>query len=140
MFTKLLKNEKAMKIVFFAGIFIIICIFLLNVFSKSSKDEAPIAEPQISADEYADFLENRLKTLLLTINGAGSIDVLITLEKSSEDVYSGKETNVTTTISPVIRGAVVVSSGASNAQVKEKLTEAVSKALGIGVNRICITY
>ena len=65
---------------------------------------------------------------------------MITLEKTEESLYGKRDSSVSTTLTPTVKGAVVVCSGSKNAVVKEKVSEAVCKALGISAARVCVTY
>lgn len=60
----------------------------------------------------------------------------------TEVVLAGnsKEPLQTGTIQPVVRGVAVVCPGASDPLVCERVTNAVAKALNVGVSRVCITY
>lgn len=138
MFSKLLKSEKTIKIIVLAGVLLILIIFASSVFGNEKKQEE--TSDSISFEEYADVLEARLEGIIGLIEGVNQVDVLVSIEKSKEDVYADRGNNLSTTISPVARGAVVVCDGARNPVVKEKIVESVSKALGIGVNKICVTY
>lgn len=53
---------------------------------------------------------------------------------------SGKEPLTVGTVQPTVRGVSVVCEGASDPLVCERVTNAVAKALDIGVSRVCVTY
>lgn len=53
---------------------------------------------------------------------------------------SGKEPLAVGTVQPTVRGVSVVCEGASDPLVCERVTNAVAKALDIGVSRVCVTY
>lgn len=53
---------------------------------------------------------------------------------------SGKEPLTVGTVQPKVRGVSVVCSGAQDPLVCERVTNAVAKALDIGVSRVCVTY
>ena len=78
--------------------------------------------------------------ILEQIEGAGEIKVMITLERTEENVLSDRETSVKTTITPTVRGVIVYCSGSRDVLVRQKVLEAASKCLGVGSNRICVTY
>lgn len=44
------------------------------------------------------------------------------------------------TVQPIVRGAAVVCSGASDPVIREKVTYAVAKALNIGISKVYVTY
>ncbi len=56
-----------------------------------------------------------------------------------EDQNGRKTALLRTTKEPKVRGVVVVCEGGGDVRVAERVTEAVSAALGIGSSRICVT-
>lgn len=141
--TEIFKSEKGAKIIFAAGIALIIAIFLFSISGEKGKktQEAASSEAVVSEiDQYEQKLEARVKEIVSKIQGAGDIHVMITLEKTEENLYGKRDSSVSTTLTPTVKGAVVVCSGSKNAVVKEKVSEAVCKALGISAARVCVTY
>lgn len=138
MISKLLKNEKMVKVVVLVGVALILFIFVTSVFGNREENEEQESYP--SFDDYSQTLEARLEEIIGLIEGTGETDILVSIEKSVEDVYTERGNSIATTISPVARGVVVVCEGAKNPVIKEKIVEAVSKALGISANKICVTY
>lgn len=132
---------------------------LMIVFSGGEKEEIPENTSDSTAfsqnDAYEAKLENRLAEILSGIQGVGKVDVMITLSSSEEYIYA-EETDtssdrqqtefviadkggvVTKVNSPKVTGAVIVCEGGGNTQVCEKVYEAVSVALGLPSNRICV--
>lgn len=132
---------------------------LLIVFSGGSSEEVPEKNSDAEAfsqnDAYEARLEKRLEEILSGIQGVGDVRVMITLSSSEEYVYA-EETDtsadrqqreyviadkggiVTKVNSPALTGAVIVCEGGGNSQVCEKVYEAVSVALGLPSNRICV--
>ena len=107
------------------------------------------------SEEYRAALEKRLEDMLSRIQGVGDVRVTITLGTSEEYIYAtesnvngeristeyviaDKEGIVTRIDPPKITGAVIVCEGGGNTQVCEKICKAVSVALGIPSNRICV--
>ena len=105
--------------------------------------------------------EEKLEHTLSQIEGAGEAKVVLTLDGGSRQVLArnqdrdgeggGSNTVVTVgkgsgqqdivplqTVAPEFRGALVVSPGGGNAQVRLKLTEAVSALTGLGSDRISV--
>lgn len=138
----ILKSEKGIKIIFAVGIALIILIFLLGIFSDKEKArDSKVSENVLSEiDEYERKLEERVKEIIGNIQGTKDISVMITLEKTEESLYSEKETSVSATITPTVRGVVVVCGGSESAVVRQKVTDAVCKALGVSAARVCVTY
>ncbi len=136
---KLLKNDKAVKILVVIGFFLIILIFLADLFGGESKDGKT---PDINNDTvaYIDTLEQRLCDIVAEIEGAGRVKIMLTLENLDENVYSERETAVKTTKTPVVRGVAVICEGGGDLVIKEKIVETVSKVLGISSARVCVTH
>ncbi len=140
---EILKGEKAAKIIFAAGIVLIIVIFLFSISGdKKTENRETVPDEQVISeiDQYEQRLEERVKDIVSKIQGAGEIHVMITLEKTEENLYGKKDSSISATLTPTVRGAVVVCSGSKNAVVKEKISEAVCKALGISAANVCVTY
>ncbi len=143
--TEVLKSEKGTKIIFAIGIALIIIIFLLSFFDgnggNSRKNSSPEKENILTdIDEYESKLEKKLTEIIEKIDGTSDIHVMITLEKTEENIYGGKTSDISATVTPTVRGVVVVCRGGENAVVREKVLEAVCKALGVSAARVCVTY
>lgn len=121
-----------------------------------------------SIEESEQDLERRLEDLLGRVDGVGKCRVMITLERSVETVYgtetksSGEtaqtgekhETEETYILlenasgdrsalprfheRPPVRGVLVVCAGGNTASVRAAVTQAVSAALGVGSDRVCV--
>ena len=136
------KTEKGTKIIFAAGIALIVIIFLFSLSDGGGKTGEPAADPAVLSeiDEYEQHLEERLTEIIGNIEGTGEVHVMITLERTEENVYSNRETSVAATITPTVRGALVICEGSENVMVRQKVTDAVCKVLGISAARVCVTY
>lgn len=136
------KTEKGTKIIFAAGIALIVIIFLFSLSDGGSKTKEAAADPAVLSeiDEYEQRLEERLAEIIGNIEGTGEVHIMITLERTEENVYSDRETSVAATITPTIRGALVICGGCEDVTVREKVTDAVCKVLGISAARVCVTY
>ena len=136
------KTEKGTKIIFAGGIALIVIIFLFSLSDIGGKAEVPVSDPAVLSeiDEYEHRLEERLAEIIKTIEGTGEVHIMITLERTEENLYSDRETSVTATITPTIRGALVICEGSENVIVRQKVTDAVCKVLGISAARVCVTY
>ena len=139
------KTEKGTKIIFAAGIALIIIIFLFSLSGSSktggSADDAAVPSKMAKTaeiDEYEQHLEERLAEIIGNIEGTGEVHIMITLERTEENVYSGRETSAT--ITPTVRGALVICQGCENVIIRQKVTDAVCKVLGISAARVCVTY
>ena len=102
-----------------------------------------------SSQEYADVLGGRLASILSQIEGAGEVDVLVTVESDGEKViatettveedgtvvtvpvFSGGEVVVLEEKNPAITGVLIVAEGANNLDVRFSLLEAAASVLNI---------
>lgn len=142
----MLKKYKYVFIV--AGLVIIglILIFLSPLIERTSK-----SEPDFSYELYTSALEEKIEDFLLGVDGIKNVDVIVTLDTSSEKVYAQNQTtmdfitvNSGTNKSPVyiaeiyptVRGIAVSCTNGDNDAVKTKLTRLLSAYLGIPSNRI----
>ena len=99
--------------------------------------------------------EAKLEALLGKIDGAGAVDVMLTLADGGEAVYQVDETVrddgreaqtvladkapvLVQTRQPRFQGAVVVCEGAGRAAVKLAVTEAVASLTGLGSGKIAV--
>lgn len=139
---EVLKSEKGIKIIFFVGMALIIIIFLLSLSDgKNKSDNSVDKENTLSdIDEYEIKLEKKLTDIIEKIEGTSDIHVMITLEKTEESIYGGKTSDISATVTPTVRGVAVVCKGGENAVIREKVLEAVCKALGVSAARVCVTY
>ena len=110
---------------------------------RGGGEEAP------SSQEYADVLGGRLASILSQIEGAGEVDVLVTVESDGEKViatettveedgtvvtvpvFSGGEVVVLEEKNPAITGVLIVAEGANNLDVRFSLLEAAASVLNI---------
>lgn len=109
-------------------------------------------------------LEDKLSKILSQVNGAGRVQVILTIAAGEEVVYqtdndetntadsSAKNTDTVTItdadrnqnglirqVNPALyQGAIVVCEGADNATVHLAIVDAVSKITGLGANRISV--
>lgn len=84
--SKLLKGDKKVKILFLLGIVGMLFILLSEVMPQKTK--APAADRKVmTAEEYCDFMQQKIASLVSSIDGAGKCEVLLTLENGVESVY-----------------------------------------------------
>ena len=124
----------------------------------------PAAEPETAAAAAAEAepenLEAKLEKLLSQMEGAGAVQVVLTLEKSASYTYQtdretrdGEERRETVLVSdgaggeapvtqetayPVYQGAVVACQGADSAQVRLDIVRAVASLTGLSSDRITV--
>lgn len=163
----LFSGEKGKKILIFGAAAVMLLLLLSSVTGgdkKTASRESTVAVEDAAKLEQS--LEQRLKELLEKIDGAGSVSVMVTLDRTSQALYekdeksdirstdgsentsretevvlvgSSKEPLLAGTVQPKVRGAAVVCSGASDPVIKEKVTYAVARALNIGLSRVYVT-
>lgn len=169
-FVKKLKNIKHIEIiivVIFILILLLICFAGNNTFSFLSNKQATASSSSnimyVSTSDYVLGVESKLKSILNNINGAGKVEVMISVDGSSEIQFATDETITTNgqttekTINivfvtkdgvnqpiitseklPKINGVVVVSSGAKDTKVKLQLMSAVQTLINIDCDKIQI--
>ena len=121
--------------------------------------KAPDREEETAFD--LDAFEEKLGRSLSQVEGAGEVQVVLTLDGGSRQVVArnqerdgeggGSNTVVTVgkgsgqqavvplqTVAPEFRGALVVCPGGGNAAIRLKLIEAVSALTGLGSDRISV--
>ena len=165
-FGELGKNKKNVILVVTA----VLALFLLAVSELVEKDEESIGNSNnyVSSEAYIKEQEKKLKELLERIDGAGDVEVMITLESCYENVYlkdknlkteSGngdfKEESDETYImaktssntqegviikvyEPVVKGVAVVATGGENEKVKMAIIETVSAVFNIDSTNISV--
>ncbi len=158
---KLLEALKARR----AVLFILLAGLVILLIPTGHNEETAQEQPETPAlREDPEALEARLEAILSKIEGAGRVEVLLTLGDDGERVLardSGvsrdgerwEEETDTVTVSqgsgktgeveisyryPAYRGAVICAEGAGSAQVRLELTEAVRAATGLGSDAIKI--
>lgn len=130
--------------------------------------EISTAASEIGTDEYAQKLEERLTSIISSIDGAGKTRVMVTLESGGEDVYlhdydygensdssgknsverkdeyvivdgsAGEQGIIVKRAEPKVRGVAVVCEGGGSELVRRQITEAVTALLDISSARVSV--
>ncbi len=143
----------------------IVCFaFLSPSKEKSNQSQNPtndiVRENISSSSEYASYLENKLESVITSIKGVGSAKVVVTLEKGFEYVYMTEEetktssngTQITTVsvvlvdgqpvvkeeIYPIVKGIVVVASGADDVKVRMNILSIIQTIVNVDNSQINI--
>ncbi|MEG0545889.1 MAG: hypothetical protein RR552_01750 [Oscillospiraceae bacterium] len=163
-----IKSQKRLFIIVILGVIAITLIVLSEIFPKENAktiNEEKIST-KVSESTYDEKIQKTLKEIIENIDGAGKTKVMVTLQSSSENYYAknNKSENkkngetsenkseesfvidksselkgiIIKTDEPKVRGVVVVCEGGENPKVKSNVTIAVSAALGLGTNNICV--
>ncbi len=130
---KLISDDKFRKILFICGIAGIVLIFL------SSFIELPKENADYNVSNYKEQIENSVSDMLKNVDGVGECSVLITIENSVEDVYLQNSSTKTKEIEPKIRGVVIACGGGDDPVIVGRVSEIVTKALGISSAKVCVT-
>lgn len=157
-----IKSDKKLFVIVAVCLIGILLLFVSEIIPENKDDKKEAAEKveEINFDSYEKSLENRLKTLIENIDGAGRVQVMITVESGDEKVYAteinksdkeeekkyvlidtdGTDSGLLLKIAqPEIRGVAVVCQGADSPKVRQEITGAVTSVLGVSTNRVNIS-
>jgi len=160
-----LNSSKKIKIITIVVLFIVILFIFSSSFLDGKSNEN--SEPKntiVSSKSYAENTEERLKNILINVNGIDNVKVFIYTESSEEVVYlkdtetiksnsdngnsQSKETTVVNkngtfssavvvvTKYPKIQGVLIVAHGVSDVKLKLKIIDAISCVLSIAPTSI----
>ena len=141
------------------GVLLVLCGFFAPNDGKnaeiSGKEE--ISSPTM---EYIESVESRIRSITEKITGSTDVSVIVSAESGTEYVYvsneeadgealsreyitvkneSGRyELVLAKEVYPEIKGISIACPGGDDSKIKLKILEAISVALGISKNRICI--
>lgn len=136
------------KIIIVALIIVGIALIFFSTFVNRSKSEPA---DNFSCELYTNQLEEKIEKFLLNVEGIKNVNVIVTLESSTEKQYAQNESTfdyITITSSgksepiyiseiyPYVRGVAISCTNGNSDYVKEKITRLVSAYLGISSNRI----
>ncbi len=152
---EILKNKKILMII--AGVLCGICLIVAGRLGGDENPAYPASSPLYPSEEvkvYTEQLEKRLESLLSGIGGVRSVDVMITLESSNENVYAtsgansdfvilqssnGSESGIKLTeINAKVRGVAVVCDYGGSEEMKMQIIEMLTSLFNIGSNRISV--
>ena len=167
------KGGKANKWIVGLGLAGMALILLSNFWPKEPKTTLAA---KTTAEEFVTKTEQKLEALIGNIEGAGTCQVMVTLENGVEYVYAseqktntdrqedtgensnkgsqrddteqsiivvdteeGRQGLLVTEIQPTVRGVVVICPGGDHPEVKQRIVDAVTTALNLSSNRVCVT-
>lgn len=141
-----------------------ISLALLIFMPKNQTEQAETAVRAEIPFSYEEAVEEKLRNLVTSIDGAGEAVVMVTLESGEEQVYAldtndkssdtcretessitvietddGDQAIVLKQIQPIIKGVAIVCEGANAVTVREAVVSAVSTVLGIPSSRVSIS-
>lgn len=145
----MLKKHKNKIVIITLAIVGIALILLGNIdFSKKNEENN-----ELSQELYTTYLEEKIEAFLLSVRGISNVNVVITLDNSSEFVYAqndatydflklsgedGESAVYVTEIYPRVRGIAIACTNGDSDEVKMKVTALIQAYLGISSNRIQI--
>ena len=147
-------------------VLLILLVGILLMLLPAGEKATQQAEQTLPAEtkQETQTLQEQLSTLLSQMEGAGKVQVLLTLASGEKTLYQTNEDSTTSSQSetkqidtviltdsnrnevglirqvdpPTYLGAVVLCQGAENSAVRLAITEAVSNATGLGYHKISI--
>lgn len=158
-------KTRAVAVLGVAGLLLII---ISSVLPEKKQSDQPAGElnniTSSGSVEYCRETEKKLEEFLEKIDGAGDVEVYLTVKGSEKYVYTAEEKKVKsenkteeeekyvivgggsereplieTIEAPEITGAVIICTGGESPVVEERIYKAVSSALGISTGRIYVT-
>lgn len=129
---KWLSDKRVVNAALIIGAAAILIIGITSVFDFSE-------ESCVSAEEYATRTEGKLLEIVSNISGVGDARIFLTMDNSGENVYLKNTDTKTVSIEPKVRGVVVVCDGGDDPMVVSRVMDAVTKALNISSDKVCIT-
>lgn len=126
-------NPKFIKAVVIVGVCAIVLVFLSSFIDFSFVSE------DISNDEYCEQLEEELLFVVSNIQGVGQAKVFLTMDNNGENVYLDNSDKKTKSITPQVRGVVVVCDGGDDPLIVARVMSAVTRSLDISSNKVCVT-
>nr|WP_297172268.1 hypothetical protein [uncultured Agathobaculum sp.] len=161
----LLLKYRALMIVLLAGVLLLASGGLFGGGGQQLPDDTAAAEEVRQEGFSLSAFEQDLNEKLAAIEGAGRVELMLSLDQTEEAVYAyntrrtdsdasgqsyesdltvvsdgsyGEKPVTVKNLFPVFRGAVVLCDGADDAQVRLALTQAVSTACGIGADKVTV--
>lgn len=141
----MIKKHKNKIVIASIAILGILLIILGSINTNKERKE------EFKYEEYTENLEKKIEKFLLNVDGINKVEVIVTLDTSSEQVYAQNQSNYDfitidskngespvniTEIYPTVRGVAVACTNGSNPTVKMEVTKLISSYLGISSNRI----
>jgi len=166
-FSNLSKNKKNLVLIICSALAVILLV--VSEFATNEKETSELdVKTGISSTEYIENQEEKLEELLQKIDGAGEVEVMITLESCYENVYlkdstlktqstnddfkeeqeenyimakTGSNTQsgvIIKVFEPVVKGVAVVATGGDNEKIKMAIIETVSAVFNINSTNISV--
>ncbi len=130
---KILEKPKFLRMTVIIGVCAVMLIFMSSFIDISSFQRT------VDSDEYCAKLEENLLTIVSQIEGVGDAKIFLTMDNSGENVYLNNTDTKTKSITPVVRGVVIVCGGGDDTLVVSRVMNAVTKSLDISSDKVCVT-
>lgn len=156
-------RKKAVPLIqkyWYAAVILLLGIFLMLIPSEDKTDSEAVSQT-LTETESSENLERSLSRILSKMEGAGEVEVLLTLSQGESSVFqmdesssggtdirreavviSGSdraETGLLRQVNPpVYKGAVVLCQGADSAAVRLAVIQAVANATGLSTDKISV--
>lgn len=160
-FFEKIKNNRKLQILLLALVVSVILLVYIAYFTNETNEEKkPVNETySTSTEEYVNMLEGKLENVLSNIEGAGKVNVAITVSsgfvyeyayeetskdslssnsKSSNLIFVNDEPVVVSVSYPTISGILVVAEGGDDIKVKLGILESVQTLLDVTNENITI--
>lgn len=164
----LIKSSKKNTALAVIAVVFVVLFVIVEFIPESKSENTSRKDYYLSSSEYINNTEKKLEKILGNIDGAGRVNVMITLKNCYENVYatsnsskqktngsqveyendeeyitlkngsSSEECLVIKVYEPEIKGVAVVAEGAGNASVKKSLTETVCSVFGISSTKVSV--
>ncbi len=152
-------SDKWRRILLVLGIAGILLLALPELLPRREKAADTTSAVSLTADQVEVALERRIVTLVEDVAGVGRCQVMVTLERSAQQVYAAhtvtgdsttEETLLTvdtdggpvglpvTTLQPAVKGVAVVCEGGGDEAVCRQVTDLVSTVFHISDRRVCV--
>lgn len=157
-----IKNNKKIQILLLGFVVIVILLVYITYFVQGTNEEKTETTTNLystSTEEYINALEKKLEKVLANIEGAGKVDVAITVSSGFVYEYAYEETSKDTLSSsnassnlilvddepiiisqtyPVIAGVLVVAEGGESLKVKLDILSSIQTLLDVANDDITI--
>lgn len=131
-FKKFYDNPKIIKFAVIIGVCAVALIFVSSYMEFGTTNN-------VDTGEYCALLEEDLLSVVTSIEGVGRAKIFLTMDNDGENVYLNNTDTKTKSITPVVRGVVVVCDGGDDPLVVSRVMSAVTKSLDISTNKVCVT-
>ena len=129
----ILENPKFVKMA------VAVCLVAIALIFASSYIELNPDKTIDYSSHYSEALEERLLSIVSDIDGVGDVKIFLTMDNSGENMYLENSDTKTKTVTPTVRGVVVVCDGGDDPVIINRVTEAVTKSLDIPFSKVCVT-